>query len=286
MSFTRPRSSLTYLTVSATVLCIFQFPAIKGVLICLGNAATPGSVRPPRNSSDAPPPVEMCVIRSATPAFFTAAIESPPPTIVVPFTLATACAIAIVPFANASISKTPIGSVPHHRARIVQRIGVRLRGARADVEPHAIADLRIVHAERLGRRARLELRRNDVIDGKQQRQPARLRALENVARGALLVVLDERLADRLALRFQERVRHGAADQQAIDARDQVLDHLDLVRHLGAAEDGDIRPRGIAHRLAEVAKLAFHQQPGAAPPEESERSRRRMRARDAPRRRRR
>src|SRR6267143_335305 len=50
------------------------------------NAATPGSVRPPRNSSDAPPPVEMCVIRSAIPAFFTAAIESPPPTIVVPLT--------------------------------------------------------------------------------------------------------------------------------------------------------------------------------------------------------
>src|SRR5207244_1652394 len=30
------------------------------------SAATPGNVRPPRNSSDAPPPVEMCVILSAT----------------------------------------------------------------------------------------------------------------------------------------------------------------------------------------------------------------------------
>ena len=48
------------------------------------SAATPGSVCPPRNSSEAPPPVEMCVILSATPAFFTAAIESPPPMIVVP----------------------------------------------------------------------------------------------------------------------------------------------------------------------------------------------------------
>src|SRR5262249_19379704 len=73
------------------------------------SAATPGSVRPPRNSSDAPPPVEMCVMRSARPAFFSAAIESPPPTIVVPLTDATAAATAFVPLANASISNTPIG---------------------------------------------------------------------------------------------------------------------------------------------------------------------------------
>src|SRR5207344_758642 len=52
-------------------------------------ATTPGSVRPARNSSDAPPPVEMCVILSATPAFVTAATESPPPMIVVPATPAT-----------------------------------------------------------------------------------------------------------------------------------------------------------------------------------------------------
>ena len=39
----------------------------------------------------------------------TAAIESPPPMIVVPRTSATARATAIVPFANVSISNTPIG---------------------------------------------------------------------------------------------------------------------------------------------------------------------------------
>src|SRR5579872_7308807 len=40
------------------------------------SAATPGNVQPARNSSDAPPPVEICVIRSASPALLTAAIES------------------------------------------------------------------------------------------------------------------------------------------------------------------------------------------------------------------
>src|SRR4029079_1205770 len=75
----------------------------------LFRASTHGRLRPPRNSSDAPPPVEMCVIRSLTPALATAAIESPPPMTVVPFTAATASATSIVPFAKASISKTPIG---------------------------------------------------------------------------------------------------------------------------------------------------------------------------------
>ena len=51
----------------------------------------------------------MCVIRSASPAFLMAAIESPPPMIVVPATAATARATALVPAANASISNTPIG---------------------------------------------------------------------------------------------------------------------------------------------------------------------------------
>jgi hypothetical protein len=43
-------------------------------------AATPGNSLPARNSNVAPPPVEMCVMRSATPARLTAATESPPPT--------------------------------------------------------------------------------------------------------------------------------------------------------------------------------------------------------------
>src|ERR1700686_1378155 len=76
------------------------------------SASTPGSFRPPRNSSEAPPPVEMCEILSATPDWWTAATESPPPTMEVAppsVALATALAMASGPFANAGISKTPIG---------------------------------------------------------------------------------------------------------------------------------------------------------------------------------
>src|SRR6185436_15663857 len=88
-------------------------PALKGYFSV--SAATPGSTLPSRYSSDAPPPVETCDTLLATPAFFTADAESPPPMIVVApdaVALASASAIAIVPFAVASISNTPTG--PFH----------------------------------------------------------------------------------------------------------------------------------------------------------------------------
>src|SRR5579859_2119727 len=77
------------------------------------SASTPGSFLPSRNSSDAPPPVEICVILSATLAACTAATESPPPTIeIAPAFSATACAILKVPRENPGTSNTPIG--PFH----------------------------------------------------------------------------------------------------------------------------------------------------------------------------
>merc|ERR1719261_364034 len=76
------------------------------------SAATPGRTLPSRSSSEAPPPVEMCDILSARPAFSTAATESPPPMIVMqPLEVRSASVsqIANVPLAKASISNTPMG---------------------------------------------------------------------------------------------------------------------------------------------------------------------------------
>src|SRR5919205_69626 len=76
------------------------------------SAATPGSSSPARNSSVAPPPVEMCVILSASPACWMAETESPPPTMTVaPFSAAsaTACASPTVPSSKPFSSNMPIG---------------------------------------------------------------------------------------------------------------------------------------------------------------------------------
>ncbi len=62
-------------------------------------------------------------------------------------------------------------------------------------------------------RAGFDLRHHDVIDGQHQ-LVAELG--EQLLREIDLVVFDQRFADRLALRFQERVGHGAADQQLVD----------------------------------------------------------------------
>src|SRR5579871_5899229 len=64
-------------------------------------ASTPGSFLPSRNSRLAPPPVEMWVILSATPAWLMAETESPPPMMEVADLLAaTARAMALVPMAK------------------------------------------------------------------------------------------------------------------------------------------------------------------------------------------
>src|SRR5208283_1327371 len=102
-------------------LCLVHLPISRddAATLCGAHlfvrASTPGSFVPPRNSSDAPPPVDICEICLATPDWCTAATESPPPIIeVAPAVVAAATALAIssVPVANAGISNTPIG--PFH----------------------------------------------------------------------------------------------------------------------------------------------------------------------------
>ena len=75
------------------------------------------------------------------------------------------------------------------------------------------------------------------------------------------IVLDQRLADRDAARLEEGVGHGAADAERVDLAEQVLDDVDLVGHLGAAEDRDERALGVVQRLAEIVDLLVHQQAG-------------------------
>src|SRR5690606_30707663 len=74
------------------------------------STATPGSCLPSRNSSEAPPPVEICEKpASGKPGVRTAAAESPPPTTLNASESTMACAIPRVPSANASNSNTPAG---------------------------------------------------------------------------------------------------------------------------------------------------------------------------------
>ena len=55
------------------------------------------------------------------------------------------------------------------------------------------------------------------------------------ADGVQLVLLQQALADLVALRLQEREHHPAADEQRVGLAEQVVDHAELVGHLRAAE---------------------------------------------------
>jgi hypothetical protein len=100
-----------------------------------------------------------------------------------------------------------------------------------------------------------------VVDGEEEVDAARLRLLEDGAREVELVLLHLRLADRDALCLQERVRHRAADADRVGLRDEVLEHLDLVGHLGAAQDRDERLRRVREGLPEVLDLLLDEEAG-------------------------
>ena len=103
-------SSLIKAAASEGVLFIFQLPAIT--FFFMVRLTIPGSALPSKNSRDAPPPVEMWLIRLPRPAWFTAATLSPPPITVVASSSASFKAMAFVPFAKLGISNTPMG--PFH----------------------------------------------------------------------------------------------------------------------------------------------------------------------------
>ncbi len=72
------------------------------------------------------------------------------------------------------------------------------------------------------------------------------------------------IADRVALRLEEGVRHAAADQHLVSAllsRLRITPILSLI--FGAAQDGDEGFLGISNRLAQVLDFFFHQEAATA-----------------------
>ena len=113
-------------------------------------------------------------------------------------------------------------------------------------------------------RAGFQLADDHVIERQRELHAAPCGLGLDAARRVELLVFDERLADRDAARLEERVGHRAADEQAVDFAQHVLDDLDLVRHLRAAQDRDKRPLRCFERVAEILQFLLHQQTGRRP----------------------
>src|SRR6266403_1056501 len=112
----------------------------------------------------------------------------------------------------------------------------------------------------LRRGVRFEFRADDVIDGKQEREFLLLRFATQAPREVQLVVFHERIADGLAVGFEEGVSHAAADEHGVGNLHQVFDDFDFVDDSAATENRDEGTHGIGHGFAEVGQLSFHEQP--------------------------
>src|SRR6266542_5375068 len=114
------------------------------------------------------------------------------------------------------------GAIPRDGLRARDDAAVGRNRRRPDVEPHAIADRGVADVERFSWRARLELRRDDMIHGQLETQVAAFRLLLDLARGIEQVRLDERFPHREPARLEEGVGHRAADEERVHARHEIL----------------------------------------------------------------
>src|SRR5262249_48245917 len=113
---------------------------------------------------------------------------------------------------------------------------VDVDGPRLRADIHADRALRDYLADVAVGRA--EFSHNQMISGEYDLAPAQLKQLPCQVG---LVGFKLRVADTLSLRFQEGVRHRAADQHLVDSLEDGLDEADLVRDLAAAEDAEHGP---------------------------------------------
>ena len=152
-------------------------------------------------------------------------------------------------------------SVPQHGPGRTHGVAVAADGLGADVDAEPVPDGGIVDAESGMRGIGVDAVGDDVVDGQLEPNPMGTRGPLDVAGGVDEGLLHQRSAHRMPVGLQEGVGHGPADEQGVEAGQQVADDLQLARDLGAAEDADERPRRRLEERAEMLELARHQQPG-------------------------
>ena len=151
----------------------------------------------------------------------------------------------------------PLGNahraVPDDRAGVLDRLGVKRLGRRADVKTHpAVGDG--VGVDGLVLRVLVVLFADDIVDGQKEGDALFGGLRHKLLREVDLVLLADGGAGREALGAEEGVSHAAADEEPVDLFEKVVDDADLVGDLRAAEDGDERALRILESAAHDADL--------------------------------
>ena len=154
------------------------------------------------------------------------------------------------------------GTVPQDGLGLVDGSLVELDGLLAAVEAHpAVGNTGLVGGGgSVGGRA--ESVGGDVVDGQDELDVVLLGLLDEAGDLLGAGLVEERVADADALeRLLEGEGHAAADDEQVDLVEQVVDQLDLVADLGAAEDGEEGTLGLLEGLGEVFELLLHEETG-------------------------
>ena len=247
---------------------IFQLPAISGVrAMCAqsSKASRPGSSCP-RGTRGWRRPRSRCgrTRVSSKPSCATAAAESPPPTTVRPPQRSPRSAPGRrrgCPRRRAPSRRRPSGRSRRRcaRRRSSRRTACRSPGPMSSPQP---VGRDRVDARRLrGRRRRRTSVAATMSTGSTISTPFVAACVEVAADRVDLVLLEQALADLVALSLEEGEDHAAADEEPVDRVEQVVDDAELVGDLGAAQDDDVRALRVAGELAQDLDLALHQLAG-------------------------
>ena len=107
----------------------------------------------------------------------------------------------------------------------------------------------------------MDLRSDDSVGRQHQPRPLLAREADDAPRVVELILLDQALAQCQPTGGKEGIGHAAADEHGLAARQEHLEHLELVRHFRPADDGVERSRRATEEAGERLDLALHEQAG-------------------------
>src|SRR5579862_3846783 len=153
------------------------------------------------------------------------------------------------------------GPVPNDGASAGDFFRIIVGGLRADVEAHHVCRNRLAAVHNVNHCVGIDAVGDHMIGWKQELHVAMFRILQNLAGEVELVIFDAALANLHALGFEERISHGAADDEGIDFVEQILNDCYFIADSATPENGDKGSFGMLHSSAQVFELFFHEQTG-------------------------
>ena len=153
------------------------------------------------------------------------------------------------------------GAVPNHGLGGLHSLAEQLAGLGANIQAHLVGgNLGRVHdlggdlgVDGLGERGG-----NHSVHGQKELYALLLGLLEHVLAVLDLLLVHQGGANLFALGLQEGVSHTAANDEGVHLGQQVLNNAELVRHLGAAQNGHEGTHGVLHSVAQELDFLAHQ----------------------------